>query len=248
MLKITNLVKKTSDDFSVQIQQLHLNSGIHHLIGPNGAGKSTLLDLVSGISTTTNQAITLLDIPITPFNFQQLVDIRRYLMQKQHMHFSLTVLEMLGIAHPTLNLDLTLNKEIIEGLDLENLMQRSVNQLSGGEVQRAQLARVFINLSSDKKYIILLDEPYTGLDIKHRFWLNKFLTTIQSFCCILISHHEINFALRSKQACILLNKGRLHALYQHATDISATELMTVFGIPQEAIIIENQGFKQINGI
>lgn len=248
MLKIKNLNKQTSDNFRITVEKLHLNAGVHHLIGPNGAGKSTLLDIISGLSTTNNQEVSLLDINVTPFNFAQLIDIRRYLMQKQHIHFSLTVLEMLEIAHPNLDLEETLNNEIIVGLDLQYLLLRSVNQLSGGELQRTQLARVFINISMKKNYIILLDEPYTGLDIKHRYWLNNFLVKLQTFCCILISHHEINFALRSNQPCILINKGKLHALYEEASFISIEEIKSIFGIPEKAITIENDGFKQINGI
>ncbi|PAJ73889.1 hypothetical protein CJF42_13370 [Pseudoalteromonas sp. NBT06-2] len=253
MIKISNVSYKISNEFELKELNLTINPGVHHLLGPNGAGKTSLLNLISGLCAVDKGSILIKDLEVDPLNLRALSKVRAYLLQKQTAHFALTVKAMLTITLSLTDKEidkLCENNIIIKGLDLKPLLNRVITGLSGGETQRAHLARVLLHCAQEinPASCLLLDEPFTGLDVAHKLWLNQYLSLLGECITIIISHHELNLALNLAQPCIIINKGRIHSILSDSRDIERTTLLDVFNLPVAALIETNEGILQIIGI
>jgi len=253
MITVTNVSYKVSNEFELSNINLTIKPGVHHLLGPNGAGKTSFLNLISGLSAANTGSIFIKDVEVSPLNLKSLSKVRAYLLQKQSSHFALTVKGMLAITLSLSELEidnLSLNNPIISGLDLAPLLNRVITGLSGGETQRAHLARVLLhcNLETNPASCLLLDEPFTGLDVAHKLWLNQYLAILGENTTIIISHHELNLALNLAQPAIIINKGQIHAILKDSRDIEITTLLSVFNLPKQALVETNEGILQIIGI
>src|SRR3954452_2220293 len=155
---------------------LHVDEGTTlGLIGPNGGGKTTLMRLMLGLNKPTRGTVTVAG--LAPRDAVRAGNIVGYLPQKAHfppnMPLSVRQVVRLGLAGKTGMLrgyakdDLTFAESMIDRIGLADLADTPVGELSGGQSQRAFIARA---LASRPK-ILLLDEPTTGIDRagQHRF-------------------------------------------------------------------------------
>lgn len=253
MITVSNLNYSVSKNFKLSDINLAINPGVHHLLGPNGAGKTSFLNLISGLIEADTGEIFIKNVEVNPLNLKHLSKVRAYLLQNQSAHFSLTVKAMLTITLSLSDQDidnLCHNSRVIKGLDLEPLLDRVITGLSGGETQRAHLARVLLHCEhqNNPAECLLLDEPFTGLDVAHKLWLNQFLASLGKKIAIIISHHELNLALNLAQPCIIINNGRIHSVLKDSRDIKITTLLDVFKLPKQSLVETNEGILQIIGI
>jgi len=191
MLKINKLVynhDKTIYNFS-----LHVNKNeIVGVIGESGSGKSTLLDLIAGFLTPTSGDI---DFKGTKIGFLNAEDRPlTILFQKYNTFEHLTVIKnvLLGITTSLKPKEEEIQeaKEILKEVGLEGFENKLASSLSGGQSQRVALARSLIR----KKPILLLDEPFTGLDFETRVKmldLVKKISQKRELYTIMVTH-ELN--------------------------------------------------------
>ncbi len=173
------------------------------VMGETGSGKSTLLKLIAGlIQPSTGQVF---------FNGERVLGPEEVLIPGHP-----------GIAYLSQHFELLKNYKVIElmemaskmdeeeaGLvfrvcEIEHLLQRKTNQLSGGERQRIALARLLLT----KPSLLLLDEPFTNLDMQHKRTINKVVTELSDqlkIHCILVSHDPVDVLSWAEQ--ILIMKG-----------------------------------------
>ena len=248
MLNIEQVEYTINRDFKVGSITLSLDAGFYHLLGPNGSGKTTLLDIIAGLTPAQKGSVHINEEPVSAFNNLKICQLRRYLTQQQSIHFSLSVKEMLLIAHNKLNIESRTNREILSGLDLLHLLDKKICHLSGGEQQRAHLARVLLNIDSSSPQLLLFDEPYTGLDVKHKYWLNHYLKQQAVYHCVIICHHELNLALNCNQSAIIMNKGAIDTVVTDASTIKKDTLIRVFSLPEQSFNTLNDSKVQIIGI
>jgi zinc transport system ATP-binding protein len=138
------------------------------LIGPNGGGKTTLMRLMLGLHRPTRGSITIAG--MRPAAAVRAGDVIGYLPQKAQFpaNFPLTVRQAvrLGLVGKTGMLrgyatdDLDFVERLLDRLGLTALADRPVGDLSGGQAQRAFIARAL----APRPKILLLDEPTTGID------------------------------------------------------------------------------------
>jgi iron complex transport system ATP-binding protein len=198
-----------------------LESGkIIALLGPNGAGKSTLIQAMARLLKCDGD-IELQGKNIATYTSEQLAQKLAYLPQHSQLQFPLEVEEVLSLA--TLPFSLTKLqqrqqvKQVINDWGIESLAQKDFRQLSGGEQQRCQIARTYLQLSNMKAEgrgcgLWLLDEPSSSLDLQHQ-------QQLQSVCrqaaeeghCVVIVLHDLNQAIRLADDVWLLEKGELVA-------------------------------------
>ncbi|CDL80845.1 heme ABC transporter ATP-binding protein [Xenorhabdus szentirmaii] len=187
------------------------------IIGPNGAGKSTLLRLLTGYIPPYSGKCLLKGIPISQWPTQQLARIRAVMRQYSSLSFPFSVEEVIAMgrvphenSHNKIAIDtaITLTK-------CEELRNRNYSQLSGGEQQRVQLARVLAQLwhPEPTESCLFLDEPTSALDLyhqQHTLRLVRHLTRQSplAVCCVL---HDLNLAALYADKIILLHKGKLVA-------------------------------------
>ena len=187
------------------------------LCGPNGSGKTTLLHCLTGYNTLTGGSVTLAGKPLKTLNRREVAELVAFVPQRTEQTFSYSVLEMVLMGrHPYAGLALRDSIEdeamalaSLESLAVAGLAHRPFNELSGGEQQLVLLARAFVQRSP----LLVLDEPLTGLDIRHQFQLMKALSSsIGSHDqAALVTFHDLAVAARWCTRLILLKAGQVLA-------------------------------------
>jgi iron complex transport system ATP-binding protein len=207
------------------------------IIGPNGSGKSTLLELASGHLAPTSGKVTLdgQDLHAMPAAARaRLVGIAR---QDTPLLFSFTVREFIRQGrHPHVGRRLFETGEDERWVDwaaaetaLEPLCERRVTEISGGEFQRAVLARTL----AQRPRLLLLDEPTANLDIGYQIemlGLLRRLAAAEPFVVILVTH-EINLAAEMCDRLLLLDAGCIVRQGPPETVLDSEDLSRVFRTP-----------------
>ncbi len=161
MLEIKDLKVKVGE-FNIDVKKLKLEDGDYLIIvGPTGAGKTVLLETIAGFHTPIKGKIILngKDITASPPNRREISIVYQDYMLFPHM----TVRE--NIEYPLKLRKINGNvEELARKLGIEKLLDRYPPTLSGGELQRAAIARAVIL----KPKLLLLDEPFSALDPKMR--------------------------------------------------------------------------------
>ncbi len=179
------------------------------LIGANGAGKSTLLNALVGLQTLNKGAITYSDsflaIEKTPFSMIG------FSPQQTIMDFYTTVWDNIKLGLDLsfvnkANYDAYLDK-VFNLLDLESIKDKSVDSLSGGQLQRVQIARAIVH----QPHLYILDEPTSSLDIESSEHFLDFLKKEVSKTdkAVIVSSHDISSIERFCNKILLLKEGRV---------------------------------------
>jgi iron complex transport system ATP-binding protein len=190
------------------------------LLGPNGAGKSTLIQAMARLLACDGH-IELQGRDIATYSSEQLAQKLAYLPQHSQLQFPLEVEEVLSLA--TLPFALTKLqqrqqvKQVIHEWGIESLAHKDFRQLSGGEQQRCQIARTYLQLSNMKSEgygygLWLLDEPSSSLDLQHQQQLQAVCRqAAEEGHCVVIVLHDLNQAIRLADEIWLLENGKLVA-------------------------------------
>ncbi len=187
------------------------------IVGPNGAGKSSLLKVFSGDLRPASGDITLNKMPLPAWNRRELARQRAVLPQQSDLIFPFPVRDvvLMGRApyHGGIETeeDFWIADEAMEATDVAHFQDRPYDQLSGGEKQRVQLARVLAQVwprSSEHGGFLLLDEPTASLDLSHQ---HAFLSTVQRFSRsglgVLVVLHDLNLALQYADRVMVMYHG-----------------------------------------
>ncbi|MFA6329839.1 MAG: metal ABC transporter ATP-binding protein [Candidatus Micrarchaeia archaeon] len=152
------------------------------IIGPNGAGKSTLFKIALGLEKPTSGSVKLFGKKQPDFSDWHRIG---FVPQKVQFdpNFPASVFEVaaMGLAQKPGILPLSSEQKwaVLDALNevgLEKQADRRIGELSGGQMQRAFLARALVS----KPDLLLLDEPTTGIDSEQQ----------EKFCCLLERLHE----------------------------------------------------------
>lgn len=192
----------------LQVDKLHIPAHQHTaIIGPNGAGKSTLLKALLGYF---NAQVRLNNQPI-------LEQIRTgqvaLVSQNSRYGMPLTVEEYvkLGQFNPHLFSRKAINQEKLSHLlayfELSHLRHKRINQLSGGEQQRANIVRALMQQAP----VLLLDEPCNHLDIRHQHSLMQYLKQHKNEFNVVMVLHDLDLAANYAEHIILMQQGRILA-------------------------------------
>ena len=163
------------------------------LIGPNGAGKSTLLKSLAGLIKPDAGTILWRGKALTRSSHEI-----AYLPQRGDIdwNFPITVRGLVEMGrYPNLgwwksysNHDIEIVERALESMQLLDLQQRQISALSGGQQQRAFIARAL----AQESHVLLLDEPFTGLDKPAQESLSKLFRELTNEGRLLIaSHHDL---------------------------------------------------------
>jgi len=199
------------------------------LLGPNGAGKSTLLKALAGLMPKESGTIA--------FHGQTLHGPTRdlaYLPQREQIDWDFPttvrgIVEMgrylrLGWWRRYSKEDAQAVDAAIESMQLKPLENRQINALSGGQQQRAFLARAL----AQEAHVVLLDEPFTGLDKPTQDNLKQLLRGLRdSGKLILASHHDLTNVGEIFDQVILMN-GELIAAGPVAETLTAENIRTTY--------------------
>lgn len=181
------------------------------LVGPNGAGKSTLLKAIAGLISNATGEIIWRERPVAQSRWEI-----AYLPQREEIdwNFPLTVeglVEMGRYPHVGLfgrfsKADREAVEAALELVAMQDLRDRHISQLSGGQQQRAFLARAL----AQQAHVLLLDEPFTGLDPESRERLRALFQTLTAQGSLIIaSHHDLTTLTTSFDDVLVVNQRKL---------------------------------------
>lgn len=177
------------------------------LLGSNGSGKTTLLRILATLLQPTSGELHIGDHDALKdaSHARELIGA----VFHQTMHYGdLTALENLMFHAQLHNVRdaIQQSRTLLEQVNLKNRANDRVRSFSRGMLQRLSIARALIHAPS----VLLLDEPFTGLDQKSGQMLSEILTA-QRNCgvCIVMSTHELGRGMESVTRRVLLDNGRL---------------------------------------
>lgn len=209
------------------------------IVGPNGSGKTTTLKAISGELTPSAGKVTINGRDIASLKPWELALKRGVLPQSTVISFPFTVREIvrLGLEAAATGKaaagDRTAD-EALEAVDLAGFSGRFYQELSGGEQQRVQLARVLCQISApvadgEPRYL-LLDEPVSSLDIRHQLTIMRLA---RQFCAdgggVVAVMHDLNLTSMFADQIVMMKAGRIRARGAPKDVLTDETMEAVFG-------------------
>lgn len=209
---------------------------IVHLIGPNGSGKSTAIAMLSGLVDYQGE-IQFSGKALAQFDLATLARYRSYLSQQDRPAFAVAVYHYLSLSLSAIgqvdeeHAQAAVN-EICTALKIRDKLNRSIQQLSGGEWQRVRLAaaclQVWPDFNPDAR-LLLLDEPAAALDIGQEAVMYKLIRKVANMgIAVVMANHDLNRTLREADKVLLLNNGSCVAKGQPKEVMTVEMLEQVF--------------------
>ena len=205
------------------------------LIGPNGCGKTTLLRVVSGVLAPTAGRILLGDEELRRVGRRRLARTMACLSQDISLDLSFTVREVVMMGRsphvPAVSRETGRDFEIVdramELADVSRLGDRLVNEISGGERQRAFIAMCL----AQEPEVFLLDEPTSHLDVGHVLGILDLIRTLNrdEGMTVVAVFHDLNLAAEYCERLLVLNEGRIEALGRPQDVLTADMIRNVYG-------------------
>jgi iron complex transport system ATP-binding protein len=210
------LTVRYGDNVAVEAASISLEPGeLIALIGPNGAGKTSLLRALAGIPAA-SEFVSWQGRPLKDLAEAERARTIAYLPQAPQANWPLTVRELVELGRlphrrfgqrPKAADQLAVDRALGE-TDVAGLADRPVDQLSGGEIMRAHLARAF----AVDAPVLLVDEPVASLDPYHQLsvmqCLGRYRTAGRLVVAVL---HDLNLALGACSRLLLMDAGKIVA-------------------------------------
>lgn len=214
------------------------------VLGPNGAGKSTLLKALCGDVNLQAGEVRYHDKPLLQYSAQALSRMRAVLTQQYDCEFPFSVQEIVDMSHfvhqhqisPTRLKQFSL--QALETLSVAHLAKRSFTQLSGGEKQRVQFARVLCQLlptlEQQQPCYLMIDEPTASLDLFHQYQVMALAKNIaKQGAGVVAVVHDLALAASFADTVYLLQRGELVAAGAPNTVLAKQQLKHTYGIDAE---------------
>ena len=209
MITVCGLVKRFGPRRVLKELDLEVPQGqCLALIGPNGAGKTTLLRILAGLSRPNSGSVS-----IAGFDLRSAAEQARrrvgFLSHQPLLYDELTAQENLhffGVMYDVPDLDARISA-LLAQVGLRRCRSDRVRTYSRGMKQRLSIARALLHTPE----VLLLDEPYTGLDQGASEMLDEVLSqSITTSHTVVLTTHDLSQGLRFSQRAIILAQGVIH--------------------------------------
>lgn len=247
-LKLDNIKVNIGGNEILHNINLNMDSGeFISLLGPSGCGKSTLLKTIAGLNDLQDGKVILFGNEIQNISPEKRGTV--IVFQDLRLFPHLSVEKNIAFSMNINRVDKRKQKEVVSKLlkdvQLEGFENRKIKELSGGQMQRVALARA---LAANPK-ILLLDEPFSGLDEKLRLEMGQLVKKLQrenNVNMILVTHDK-NEALQLSDRIALMMHGDIIQYdkpYNMYTNPLSKEVADYFGKNNYFIgKVENKIFK-----
>lgn len=247
MIKAENISKKYEDKSILEAIDIELpKEQLIAFIGPNGAGKSTFLSLISRLQSQSSGDIYLDHEEIRNWKSKELAKKLAILKQSNGVQLNISVYDLVSFGRFPYNRGklTTEDHEIVqtslEQMELIELQEASIHELSGGQLQRVYIAMI---LAQDTDYI-LLDEPLNNLDLNHANQMMHLLKKLvkEHKKTVIIVLHDINFAAGFADYIVAMKDGKIFSQGETETVIQPEILNRLFGMNVKICEIEGKRF------
>jgi len=198
-----------------------LSGEVLGVIGPNGSCKTSLLKLLARVLRPQEGEIHLFGSQIAEMSQVAIAQLVALVPQDSRQIFPFTIAETVmmgrfphhrskgrlfgfGFEGPE---DIRLATQAMKETDVVQLAHRSIDDISGGERQRAIIARAL----AQQPKVLLLDEPTAFLDLNHQLDICAILTRLNQDCglTVILASHDLNLASQYCDRLLLLNDGEI---------------------------------------
>lgn len=209
---------------------------LYAVLGPNGSGKSSLMRALLGLRRLEAGRALLDERPVERWGRRDLARAVGAVTQSESVSFPLTIREFVAMGrYPYLGpleregeADRSAIERALSACDLVDLAGRDVTTLSGGEFQRARLARAL----AQEPRALVLDEPTASLDVGHEMTILELLrSSASSGITVLLITHGLDMAARFADRMLLLSRGSVAAEGAPAEVMREDVLRRVYGWP-----------------
>lgn len=217
MLELRNVKKSFSDgrmriDAVKGVDLCFPGRGLFFLVGKSGSGKSTLLNLLGGLEKPTSGEVVYEGRALSSMSSRELDEYRArtvsFVFQEKNVFPALTVAENITFsdasAHP---------QKTLEELGISGLLERKVNELSGGQLQRVAIARALVRGCR----VLLADEPTGNLDRETSRELFSLLKELSCDRLVIVVTHDKESAESFGDVVIALKSGRVDEITRKET-------------------------------
>lgn len=214
MISTESLSKKYGEKFVLrEVSSTLPENKITAFIGCNGAGKSTMLNIISRLIPASEGCAFVDGKRVSEWDSRKLAQNLAILGQNSHRSARISVEELVAFGrfpHSGGSLaerDFEMVERALKITGIEELRDRFIDELSGGQRQMAHIA---MSIAQDTKYI-LLDEPLNNLDMSRSVKIMKLLRKLarEESKTILIVIHDINFVSFYADYIVALKDGRV---------------------------------------
>lgn len=215
------------------------------IVGPNGAGKSSLLKVLTGDIAPTSGQVQLNHCALAQWSLLHRAQILAVLPQHSRLNFPFTASEVVALGRIPHQTGMIKDAEIVaQALDLVDasyLQKRLYTQMSGGEKQRVQLARVLAQIWQPSDYgeqFLVLDEPTSAFDLSHqKLTLDIVRQLANRGVGVIMVLHDLNLAARCADNLVVFDAGVIAAQGQPEQVLTESLIDKVFGV--KAIITQH---------
>jgi len=235
-LKLNNVSFKYGQDWCIQDLGFELRKGeIIGVIGPNGSGKSTLLKIIDGVLRAQKGDVLLGGKSLYGFKRSEIARHIAMVPQESVFSFPFSAFDVVLMGRFPYSghfpfektEDIRIAQESMELTSTIDLAMRSIHELSGGEKQRVLIARAL----TQRAKIILLDEPTSFLDIRHKLEIFEIISSLTHSMGLIIVSHDISLAAQFCHRVILLNKGKIYKTGTPSEVVTAENIGEVYQCP-----------------
>jgi iron complex transport system ATP-binding protein len=213
------------------------------LLGPNGSGKSSLLRLLDGVVRPTAGVVTLDGQDLARLPRRRVARTVAVVAQQSGTEVDLTVRDVVELGrspHRTSfggdrAADARAVEEALRRTGLSDQAGRRWRELSGGEQQRAHIARALAQEPRE----LLLDEPTNHLDVRHQLELLDLVTRLPVTAVVAL--HDLNLAAMFCDAVLVLRAGRAVAAGTPAEVLTPGLIADVYGVRAEVDLDPRDG-------
>ena len=205
MLKVENIIKKYGENVAVNNLSFTVDAGeIFGLLGENGAGKTTTFRIIMGLIDANEGKVTL---DSKKIDYSETDNIG-FVTEERSLLTKLTVQEQIEFYGTLKGLDKdTIDKRLdywLEKFEITSYKNRKIKELSKGNQQKIQFISSIIN----EPKLLILDEPFTGLDpINVKLMKDAIYYLKEKGCSIIFSSHQMEYIEDFCEKLILLVKG-----------------------------------------
>jgi ABC-2 type transport system ATP-binding protein len=216
MLEVRDVVKRYDDRVVVNGVSFDVRPGeIFALLGPNGAGKTTLIRMITDILRPDEGTVRLDGRPVSDQDRGRIA----YLPEERGLYRRSRVVDVLAYYGELKGMSGRASKEaanrLLERVQLSERAKDQVQALSKGNQQKVQLCTALIG----EPRVLILDEPFTGLDPVNVQLLEEILTQVRAQgAIVLLSTHQMNKVEQLCDRALMINRGHM-VLYGTLRDI-----------------------------
>ncbi|WP_126972579.1 heme ABC transporter ATP-binding protein [Gynurincola endophyticus] len=215
------------------------------ILGQNGAGKSTLLNCLAGALKGYTGKIAINNMDIDRMQIQQLAKQRAVLSQNHSITqlFKCSDIVMMGryphFSTSPSKFDMEVVERAMYEMQVNKLADRYYVQLSGGEQQRVQMARVIAQLQNNhsdnstqkKTGVLLLDEPISNMDILFQHHSMKMARKLaKDGLTVIVILHDLNLAAQYCDELLLMHGGEVVEQGEIEQVLTPDNIYTAYGI------------------